>query len=151
MKLQELMTMHVDLSVPPIDVGECPNGMRTIFDIVGGTFAGARLQGKILGGADWLLINADRVGRLDVRSTLETTDGAYIYVQALGILVMNDKVMSSLQDGTPTQFGDTYFMTQPRFETGDKRYEWLNRVVAVAEGRTCRHGVEYRVFELVNG
>ena len=145
------MTMHVDFSVPPIDVGECPNGMRTIFNIVGGNFEGARLQGKILGGADWLLIAADRVGRIDVRATLETSDGARIYVQTFGVVVMNDKVMSSLQEGTPTEYGDTYFMTQPRFETGDKRYEWLNRVVAVAEGRACRHGVEYRVFELVNG
>jgi hypothetical protein len=42
-------------------------------------------------------------------------------------------------------------MIQPRFETGDPRYAWLNRVVAVAEGRVLPNAVEYRVYELVNG
>jgi hypothetical protein len=42
-------------------------------------------------------------------------------------------------------------MTQPRFETGDSRYAWLNRVVAVAEGRVLPSAVAYRVFKLVNG
>jgi hypothetical protein len=32
-------------------------------------------------------------------------------------------------------YDDAYFMTQPRFETGDARYRWLNRVAAVGEGR----------------
>jgi hypothetical protein len=34
-----------------------------------------------------------------------------------------------------TAFGETCFVTQPRFETGDPRYAWLNRVAAVGEGR----------------
>jgi hypothetical protein len=46
--------------------------------------------------------------------------------------------------------GTLYFMTQPRFETGDPRYGWLNRVVAVAEGRLLPNAVEYRVYELLN-
>lgn len=42
-------------------------------------------------------------------------------------------------------------MTQLRFETGDARYGWLNKLMAVAEGRVRPNAVEYRVFELVNG
>jgi hypothetical protein len=42
-------------------------------------------------------------------------------------------------------------MTQPRFETGDARYSWLNRLVAVAEGRLVPSAAEYQVFELVHG
>ncbi len=49
------------------------------------------------------------------------------------------------------QYGDTYFMTQPRFETGDPRYQWINRIVAVAEGRVLPNAVEYHVYQLVNG
>jgi hypothetical protein len=41
-------------------------------------------------------------------------------------------------------------MTQPRFETGDSRYAWLNSVVAVAEGRVLPNAVEYRVFQVVH-
>src|SRR4051812_11254415 len=146
------MTMHVDLSLPPIDIGGCSSGMRTIFNIVGGTFEGSRLRGKLLSsGADWMLINSDRVGHIDVRIVLETDDGARIYTQYLGILVMNEKVMNALQKGGSTEYGDTYFMTQLRFEASDARYTWLNQVVAVAEGCIRPHAVEYRVFELVNG
>ena len=53
--------------------------------------------------------------------------------------------------GQETDFGDTYFMTSPRFETGDPRYQWLNRIVAVAEGRVLPNAVEYNVYQLVNG
>jgi hypothetical protein len=41
-------------------------------------------------------------------------------------------------------------MTQPRFETGDPRYAWMNSIVAVAEGRVLPGAVEYRVFQVVN-
>ena len=41
-------------------------------------------------------------------------------------------------------------MTQPRFETGDRRYEWINLIVAVAEGRVLQNAVEYRVYQVVN-
>ena len=39
-------------------------------------------------------------------------------------------------------------MTQPRFETGDPNYAWLNSVVAVAEGRALPSAVEYRVYQV---
>jgi hypothetical protein len=42
-------------------------------------------------------------------------------------------------------------MTQPRYESGDARYQWLNRVIAVAEGRVVSSAVEYQTFELVHG
>ena len=64
---------------------------------------------------------------------------------------MNEKVNAALEQGEWTEYGDTYFMTQPRFETGDSRYKWLNAVMAVAEGRIKPGAVEYRVLELVNG
>lgn len=150
MKVQPLITMHIDLSAP-IDIGECPNGMRTILNVIGGTFEGVRIKGKVLpGGADWMLISSDRVGRLDVRIALEANDGACIGVQYSGVLVMNDKVMNALQNRGTTEYGETYFMTQLRFETGDARYAWLNRTVAVGEGRIRPSAVEYRVFELIN-
>jgi hypothetical protein len=150
MKLQPLMTLHADLE-PPVDIGAGPRGLRTIFDIASGSFEGPRLRGKILrSGGDWLLFDAGGVGRLDVRATLETEDGARIYVQYYGVIVMNEKTTAALAGSGPTEYGDTYFMTQPRFETGDARYAWLNSTVAVAEGRVLPSAVEYRVFELVN-
>jgi len=151
MKLEPLTTLHADLKTP-LEIGNGPYGVRTIFDVTGGTFEGQRFSGKVLtSGADWLLFDADGVSHLNVRITLETQDGAHIYVQYYGVIVVNEKVSAALDQGGSTDYGDTYFMTQPRFETGHSRYKWLNGVMAVAEGCLKPGAVEYRVFELVNG
>jgi hypothetical protein len=151
LKLVHLVTYRADLKLP-VQVGKGPFGTRSIFDVTGGSAEGPRLRGRLLpSGGDWLLLDEGGIGRLDVRGTLETDDGAHIYVQYYGLLEMNEKVLGALEKGEATDYGDTYFMTQPRFETGDPRYAWLNRVVAVAEGRVLPNAVEYRVYELVNG
>ena len=149
MKLEYLMTYRADLK-PPVAIGDGPIGSRTIYDVTGGTAEGPRLRGTFLAsGGDWLLSGPDGIARLDVRATLETDDGAWIYVQYFGVLEMNAKAQAALGEGGSSEFGDSYFVTQPRFETGDPRYAWLNRVVAVAEGRILPGAVEYRVHEVV--
>ena len=150
MKLEPLMTYHADLKAP-VQVGKGPFGNRMIFDLIQGTVEGPRVSGKLLAsGADWLLIDDAGIGRLDVRGTLETHDGALIYMQYHGILEMNEKLTAAMVNGDSLDYGDTYFMTAPRFETGDPRYEWINRLVTVGEGRMLPNAVEYRVFQLVN-
>ena len=149
-RLEYLMTYRADLKAP-VEVGTVPSGSRQIYDVRGGSFEGPRLKGKLLAsGGDWLLIGNDGVGRLDVRGTFETEDGARVYVQYYGVVVINEKVSAALAGGRETQYGDTYFMTQPRFETGDPRYAWLNSTVAVSQGRVLPSAVEYRVYQVVN-
>jgi hypothetical protein len=151
MKLEHLLNYRADLKVP-VEVGAGPYGTRRIFDVAGGSAEGPRVRGELIAsGADWLLVGDDGIGRLDVRGTLATDDGAHIYIQYHGVLELNAKVVAALEKGEETDFGDSYFMTQPRFETGDPRYAWLNRIVAVAEGRVLPNAVEYRVYEVVNG
>jgi hypothetical protein len=150
-KLEYLCTYRADLK-PPVNVGAGPFGVRQIFDVTGGQLEGPRLKGRLLAsGGDWLLAAPDGSARLDVRGTFETGDGALIYVQYYGVAVLTEKVQQAMAAGQPTDYGDSYFMTQPRFETGDPRYAWLNQVVAVAEGRLIPNGVEYRVYHAVNG
>jgi hypothetical protein len=129
MKLDQIMTYHADLA-PPQVIGKTAFGTRQIFEVTGGTFEGPGLSGKILTcGGDWLLTDDAGIGRLDVRATFLTDDGAHIYMQYYG-----------------TEYGDHFFVTQPRFETGDERYAWLNQTVAVAEGRIRPSAVEYQVY-----
>jgi hypothetical protein len=149
-KLEPLMEYHADLK-PGTVVGDGPNGHRIIVDVTGGHFEGPRLRGRILpSGGDWLLIRPDGTGLLDVRATFETDDGAFVYLAYHGILEFTEQVQAALAGGGSSEYGDLYFMTQPRFETGDPRYTWLNRVVAVAEGRLRPNAVEYRVYHAVN-
>ncbi len=133
-------------------IGAGPLGTRVIGEVTGGSFTGARLSGQILTpGADWVLFDNTGVGHIDVRLTLATNDGAHIYMHYTGILEYTDKISKAFASGTSTEFGDNYFVTQPRFETGDERYSWLNHVVAVAEGRLLEGGMHYKVYECAPG
>ena len=133
MQLVPLTDGHGEVG-PPTLLGPVPTGFRLIVDILGGTFTGPRMSGTIMrSGADWALITTDGFSRLDLRFTLQTHDGAPIYVQASGLLEVNEKVRE--RGGNPTQFGDCYFMTQLRFECGVPPYAWLNGRLGVGQGR----------------
>jgi hypothetical protein len=147
-RLELLCEYHATLKTPVV-IGSGPFGMRQIFDVTGGEVTGERLRGRVLpSGADWILIGADGVGRLDVRATLETHDGAYLYVSYTGLLHMTEEVVKTVASGGLTEFGRTYFYVSPRIETGDPRYAWLNRVFLLSQGRLGPSRVEYRVFEV---
>ena len=151
MELEPLFILRVDAG-PPVGIGAGPHGTRLISAASGGTFEGSRLRGKVLpNGGDWILVDDENVWHMDVRLLLETDDGARIYVQYQGVLVINERIRAALAGGGATEYDDAYFMTQPRFETGDARYRWLNRIAAVGEGRLEPGVVEYRIFELING
>ena len=94
-----------------------------------------------------MLIGSDQVARLDVRLTLETHDQALIYMQFTGVLDVNDRVLAAVQGSHEAKYGDTFFMTQPRFETGDSRYTWLNRYLGLAEGKLAPSRVDYRIYQ----
>jgi hypothetical protein len=84
LNLRKLFKAEIALE-PPRELGETPLGRRRIIGIAGGRFAGERLQGRVLaGGADWQVVRADGVADLDARYTLETEDGALIYVRNRG-------------------------------------------------------------------
>jgi hypothetical protein len=132
---------------PPLPVGNGPIGTRMYYEVTGGVVAGERLRGKVLGGGEWALIGPDGFLRVDVRAQLETHDGAFIYVQYVGLLEMNEAVQRATLTGDGTAYGDQYFYTNPRMETGDPRYAWVNTTFFVGEGHLLPGlGVEYRVW-----
>jgi hypothetical protein len=151
-KLIKEFEYDVDLS--GIDeVGPGPFGRRRIINSSGGKFTGERLRGTIVApSSDWLLVGQDGFGRFDARVTLKTDDGALIYVQYFGLLEMTPAILDVLAGGnTPTEFGDGYFYTSPRLETGDERYSWVNQTVFLAEGRAVPGPrAEYRVYRVAN-
>lgn len=133
---------------PPVPIGSGPLGMRLFYEIVGGEVSGERLRGTVLGGGgEWALIGPDGFLRVDVRAQVRTHDDAHLYVQYVGLLEMNAAVQSATTSGGGTDYGDQYFFTNPRIETGDARYAWLNTTFFVGEGRILPGlGVEYRVW-----
>ncbi len=132
---------------PPLPIGAGPIGTRMYYDVVGGELTGDRLRGKLLGGGEWALIGPAGFLRIDVRLQVETHDGAHLYIQYVGLLALNEAVQRALETGGGTDYGDQDFFTNPRMETGDPRYAWVNTTFFVGEGRIRPGlGVEYRVW-----
>lgn len=148
MTLQPLFRAEITLAAAQ-ELGETPHGRRRIIGITGGRFWGERLSGRVLpGGADWQMIRADGVADLDARYTLETADGALIYVRNKGYRHGPAEVLKKLSSGENVDPSLYYMRTTPWFETGDARYAWLNRMVCVATGARRPAAVELQVFEI---
>ena len=148
MKLQPLLKAEITLAAPQ-ELGDSPLGRRRIINITGGRFSGERLSGRVLpGGADWQVIRSDGVADLDARYTLETSDGALIYVRNHGYRHGPADVIRKLGAGEAVDPSLYYMRTTPLFETGDARYAWLNRLICVGTGARRPAAVELEVFEV---
>jgi hypothetical protein len=142
--------MHAQVNLEPIrDLGDTPLGRRRIIGITGGKFTGARLSGRILpGGADWQVIRADGVAYLDARYTLETDDGALIYVNNKGYRHGPKEVVERIARGEEVDPGLYYMRATPWYETTAPQYAWLNRTICVATGARHPAAVELDFFEV---
>jgi len=116
------------------EVGTTPHGRLSIFPIIGGSFEGERLRGRVLpGGGDWVTTATDGTFELDLRATLETDDGALIHLTFTG--VRDD--------------ANGYFRTLPRFETASPKYAFLNRLLAVGIGEIRPDGPVHTIEEIL--
>jgi hypothetical protein len=146
--LQRLYTSRVEVETP-LEFGKAPYGERRIINIKGGAFSGPRLSGRVLpGGADWQIIRHDGITEVEARYTLETDDGALIYVSNWGLRHGPKEVMARLAAGEKVDPSEYYFRTTPVFETGAPGYEWLNGIVAVAAGQRLANEVIITVYEV---
>lgn len=131
----------------PIAIGENPHGNRQIVPVTEGSIDGPHLKGKVLpGGGDWLLVRPDGVGELDVRATLQTDDGALIYVTYRGYLTKILELFPRWAAGEQISHEEYYFVSTPYFETSAAQYAWLQQVVTIGWGSLIQGGVSYRVF-----
>jgi len=146
--LRLLYTSSVEVG-PPMVVGDISYGERRIIPITGGAFAGPRLSGRVLpGGADWQVIRRDGITELEARYTLETDDGALIYVYNWGIRSGSKEVMERLARGEEVDPAEYYFRTRPVFETGAPKYQWLHGIIAMATGERLPDKVIITAYEL---
>jgi hypothetical protein len=149
MNTRSLMTLEVVVP-PPQKLGAVPHGTRVIAPITGGTFAGARLRGKVLpGGGDWTLLRSDGVLELDLRITLQTDDGALIYLTSFGLRHGPPEVLAALARGEAVDVARYYFRTAVRFETSAPPYAFLNRLFAVSSGDRRAGGPIYTIDEIL--
>ncbi len=80
-ELKPLGSMEIELS-DPINVGEGPKGTRLVVDVLSVKLTGEKINAELAANdaADWLTLSDNgKLGALDVRLTLRTDDGAFIY------------------------------------------------------------------------
>lgn len=117
------------------EMGQGRGGKRRIIPIIGGTVSGPLLQGKVLNvGADWQTVFADGLAELDTRYAFETDDGATIEILNYGYRHGPQAVMEAVARGEDVAPDQYYMRTHARLETGDPRYDWVNRTLFLGVG-----------------
>ena len=128
-----LMVLRLETAATQ-EIGSTPQGALTIFPVIGGSFEGERLRGKVLpGGGDWVRARIDGILILDLRVTLKTDDGGLIHM-----------TFSGVRDDA-----NGYFRTLPRFETATPKYAFLNRLLAIGIGEIRPDGPVHVIEEVL--
>ncbi len=145
-----LLTLKLDVAFDAmVSIGQTPAGRRRIAPILGGTFDGERLRGKVEpGGADWVINRADGAMLVDVRILLTTDDGAAIYLTYQGAFHAAPEAMTRFNRGERLAEHDYTLRTVARFESGAQKYAWLNDVLAIGVGKQTAAGPVYDIFEI---
>jgi hypothetical protein len=147
-KLTLAMTLRVQVG-PPMELGEVPRGRRRIIPILGGSFEGPNIRGKVLpGGADWQIVRADGLAELDTRYALQTEQGSLIYIQNAGMRHAPPDVTKKLLAGEPVDPAQVYFKTIPTFETSAQELQWLTRAIFIGTGERSPSEVVIRVWRV---
>jgi hypothetical protein len=118
---------------PPEVIGPVAEGIRANFYVTGGTLQGRGRDGRLRPvGGDWLTIRPDGVAVLDVRTTIEMTDGALIDTSYRGIGDLGpDGYGKFLRGDLPSRLALTIM---PILQSAHADYQWLQRSVFVGIG-----------------
>jgi len=110
-------------------------GHTSIAPVTGGTFSGPNIKGTVhAGGADWITQVSGHTS-LAVRITLETDDGAIIFMSYTGVVSRGDTGL--------------YWRVRPIFQTASEKYDWLNHVVCVGKNKQVPGKVAYDIFGIL--
>jgi len=127
---------------PTLELGTGSVGSRRTVPIIGGTFYGPLISGRILpGGADWQCIERDGLTLVDAHYVIETEDGVRIEVRNQGIRHGSKEVLARIAAGEIVPSRQYYFRTSPRFFPPEGPYDWLKRSIFI--------GIAERYAELV--
>jgi uncharacterized protein DUF3237 len=132
----------------PLDLGDVSQGHRRIIPLTGGTFTGPELNGRLLPGvsADWQIVVRDGTTLGDIRYTLQTDDGALLYVQSRGVRHGSAEVLARLGRGDDVDASEYTFRTSTQIESASRDLDWLNKGVFISVGGRRQGGVIYETY-----
>jgi hypothetical protein len=146
-RLEHIMSYTATLGTRE-HIGPVPEGLRVNVHVTGGEVTGPKVFGKLRSlSGDWLTIRRDGVATLDVRTTIETNDGALIYLTFNGLSDRGEDGFERSLQGAAAPSG-TKIHISPRFHTAHGRYLWINRVHCLGIGAADpeRGWVAYDVY-----
>ena len=119
LQADEIMRLSVKIAEPEI-VGPTGSGKLQVIPIVGGTFTGAKINGRVVpGGADWNTTRDDGIAHVFAKYLLETSDGEFIAIENEGLIDPNS---------------ESVIKTKPTFMANNTgKYRDLNHGVYVGE------------------
>ena len=123
--LEYLASVKIPLGKPEI-VGPTPEGIRInwYWYPSEGVVTGPKLNAKVrLLGGDWMTIRRDGIGVMDVRATLETHDGALLYVSYPGYFELGENGYQAALEGrwparAPTRTTPRFHASPPELSAG---------------------------------
>ena len=130
--IEKLFYLEAELH-PDIKIGDVGRGNLVICPIKGGFFIGEKLKGQILNfGADWNLMYRNNLDIVDTRYILKTEDGELISLTTKGFALIEPELDRAIERGEYVDPKSYYFKQHLFFETGSKKYQWLNGTIAFA-------------------
>jgi hypothetical protein len=146
-QLTQVYRLEADLG-EPVDVGDVSQGHRRIVPLIGGKFTGPELNGTLVPGAsaDWQIVLPDGTALGDVRYTLQTDDGALLYVQSRGVRHGSAEILARLARGDDVDASEYTFRTSTQIETASSDLDWLNKGVFISVGGRQPGGVIYETY-----
>ena len=88
------------------------------------------------------------IREMDTRYAMETDDGAVIEIINYGYRDGPPEVLAALGRGETVPPEDYYMRTHARLETGDGRYDWVNRTLFVGTGARNASSVNVDLYAL---
>ena len=117
-------------------IGPVPEGLRVNVPVTGGEVTGPKVFGTLTSlGGDWITVRRDGVLMLDVRATIETQDGALIYLTYNGISDLGETGYDQFTTASRPAQGMPIRIS-PRFHTSHPNYIWLNRLHCLGVGQS---------------
>ena len=143
--LTHLFRMELEVGVAR-EIGQTIRGRQRVVSISGGQFAGSKLRGEVLPGADCITEYGDGTIEVDVRVPLLTTDGQCILMRYKGYRHGPITVIARLANGEVVDPIEYYFRIRTSFEVAAGKYEWLGKVVAIGTGHRGIGKVSYEIY-----
>ena len=119
-------------------IGVVGEGFRINVFTEGGEVRGPALEGTCGVGGDWFTLRRDGVGLVDSRVTIHAADGAIVYSHYTGVTDFGEDAFERLERGEVPEPAAIHIAA--RFQTSAPQHMWLNRIQAIAIGKSDATG-----------